>query len=182
MAVCRMTKGNWPGARDSMQAALGNLRETGDLAGAVDAMTAMGVILIELGEMAQAAGFLREAITEARRIGYGQGEIYGAWTVAFLACRHGLHRDAAAMDDALAEHIGIVERGLPRSIFLDYVKSIETSRVAAGLPAGSAPGRPRMGMVARSGPRDRHRDQYQGRGRGADLRAIVTAFAGGTSA
>jgi predicted ATPase/DNA-binding CsgD family transcriptional regulator len=134
VAVCHMTQANWPGARESMQAALGNLKETGDLAGAIDAMTAMGVILVELGDMVQAAGFLRDAITEARRIGYGQGEIYGAWTVAYLACRHGLYRDAATMDDALAEHIGLVERGLPRSIFLGYVKSIETARVAAGLP------------------------------------------------
>ena len=134
-----MTKGNWSGARESMQAALGNLRETGDLAGAVDAMTAMGVILIELGDMVQAAGYLREAITEARRIGYGQGEIYGAWTVAFLACRHGLNLDAATMDDALAEHIGLVERGLPRRIFLDYVKSIEGARAAAGLPTARHP-------------------------------------------
>ena len=134
VAVCRMTVGDWPGSQESMRAALSNLKETGDLAGAVDAMTAMGVILVELGDMVQAAGFLRDAITEARRIGYGQGEIYGAWTVAFLACRHGLHRDAATMDDALAEHIGLVERGLPRGIFLGYVASIETARAAAGLP------------------------------------------------
>lgn len=134
VAVCRMTKGNWPGARESMLGALGNLKETGDLAGAVDAMTAMGVILVELEDMVQAAGFLRDAITQARRIGYGQGEIYGAWTVAFLACRSGLNMDAARMDDALAEHIGLVERGLPRGIFLAYIKDIEAARVNAGLP------------------------------------------------
>ena len=133
VGVCRMTKGDWPGARTSMLAALGNLRETGDLAGAIDAMTAMGVILVELGDMVQAAGFLRQAITDARRIGYGNGEIYGAWTVAFLACRNGMYLDAATMDDALAEHIGLVERGLPRRIFLDYVASIESARAAAGL-------------------------------------------------
>ena len=77
-------------------------------------------------EHAGRAGFLREAITEARRIGYGNGEIYGAWAVASLACRHGLHRDAATMDDALAEHIALVERGLPRGIFLDYLGPSQT--------------------------------------------------------
>ncbi len=134
VGVCRMTKGDWAGARSSMLAALSNLRETGDLAGAVDAMTAMGVIEVELGDVVQAAGFLRQAMTEARRIGYGNGEIYGAWTVVFLASRIGMHRDAATMDDALAQHIGLVERGLPRDIYLDYVKSIETARATAGLP------------------------------------------------
>lgn len=140
VAVCRMTQGDWFGARDSMLVALGNLRATGDLAGAIDAMTAMGVILVELGDMVRAAAFLRDAITEAREIGYGHGEIYGAWTVAYLACRQGLHADAATMDDALAEHIGVVERGLPRGIFLDYVQSIARARAAAGLPTSRQPG------------------------------------------
>ena len=182
VGVCRMTKGDWPGARSSMLAALGDLRETGDLAGAVDAMTAMGVIDVELGDMVQAGGFLRDAITEARRIGYGNGEIYGAWTVAFLACRHGMHRDAATMDDALAEHIGLVERGLPRGIFLDYLASIETARAAAGLPGSQAIRRPRVGLAAGAGARGRDRDQQPDRCGRTDSRRVIAAPANGTPA
>ena len=139
VAVCRMTQGDWSGARDSMLAALGNLRDTGDLAGAVDAMTAMGVILVELGDMVQAAGFLRDAITEARA-----NRLRPRRDLRRLdRCLPGVPAagctaDAATMDDALAEHIGVVERGLPRGIFLDYVKSIDRARVGGRAAQHSA--------------------------------------------
>ena len=59
-----------------MTAALKKLGEIGDGPAAVVAMNCLAAILTELTLTADAAGYLRSAITEARRIGYGFGEVH----------------------------------------------------------------------------------------------------------
>jgi DNA-binding CsgD family transcriptional regulator len=135
LGYCLVDERNWSGAREAMTAALKKLGEIGDGPAAVVAMNCLAAILTELTLTADAAGYLRSAITEARRIGYGFGEVHSAWGVAFLAARSGRPQDAASIDDALSGELTSIQRGLPAVLVSDYTASLLGARMGAGLGA-----------------------------------------------
>jgi|GEM_PF-1238484 len=139
VAFCRLAERDFSSARDSMLEALAQLRDSGDRTSAIDAMNTLGVILPQLGEPSQAAQFLHEAMLQARRVGYGHGEIFSAWATAYLSCRTGRVPDAVAMDDALTDFLAIIQSWLPRDVFADYQAAIRTARSTVGSPR--TPGR-----------------------------------------
>jgi DNA-binding CsgD family transcriptional regulator len=96
----------------------------------------LAAILTELALTAEAARRLRQAMVEARRIGYAFGEVQSAWGAAFLAARSGRQLDAIGLDDALGEELPSIERSMPAVLISEYVKALRDARLAAGLPAG----------------------------------------------
>jgi predicted ATPase/DNA-binding CsgD family transcriptional regulator len=132
LGLCRVAERDWRGAQRAMTAALADLREIGDRPATVSALQCLGTIHIELGDPAGAGSWLRDAIVETRRIGYGLGELYCTWGVAFLAARAGRSDDAVRMDDALNDHLAAVQPGLPEVLVADYTAAMIRSRTAAG--------------------------------------------------
>ena len=132
LGLCRVAERDWSGAQRAMTAALADLREIGDRPATVSALQCLGTIHIELGDPVAAGSWLRDAIVETRRIGYGLGELYCTWGVAFLAARAGRSDDAVRMDDALNDHLAAVQPGMPEVLVADYTAAMIRSRTAAG--------------------------------------------------
>ena len=142
LGLCRVAERDWRGAHSAMTVALADLREIGDRPATVSAMQCLAAIHTELEDTAAAGSWLRDAIIETQRIGYGQGELYCTWGVAFLAARAGRSDDAVRMDDALNDHLASVEPGLPAVLVADYTASMTTGadsgrRRAADRPAAT---------------------------------------------
>jgi predicted ATPase/DNA-binding CsgD family transcriptional regulator len=132
LGLCRVAERDWSGALRAMTAAVADLREIGDRPATVSALQCLGTIHIELGDPVSAGSWLRDAIVETRRIGYGLGELYCTWAVAFLAARAGRSEDAVRMDDALNDHLAAVQPGMPEVLVADYTAAMIRSRTAAG--------------------------------------------------
>ena len=132
LGLCRVADRDWSGALRAMTAAVADLREIGDRPATVSALQCLGTIHIELGDPVSAGSWLRDAIVETRRIGYGLGELYCTWGVAFLAARAGRSDDAVRMDDALNDHLAAVQPGMPEVLVADYTAAMIRSRTAAG--------------------------------------------------
>ena len=122
----------WAPARIALTTAVADLHETGDRTAVVIGMQCLAAIHTELREAAAAAAWLLEAIVETRRIGYGYGEVYCAWGVAFLAARCGREDDAVRMDDALADQLDAIEIGLPAVLVADYTAAMQHARRLTG--------------------------------------------------
>ena len=121
-------------------------------------MQCLATIHIELGDPVAAGSWLRDAIIETRRIGYGLGELYCTWGVAFLAARAGRSDDAVRMDDALNDHLAAVQPGLPAVLVADYTAAMIRARTAAG--AGTPVlRRPRLGLAPQPSAGGRGRDR-----------------------
>ena len=140
LGLCRVAERDWRGAHSAMTVALADLREIGDRPATVSAMQCLAAIHTELEDTAAAGSWLRDAIIETQRIGYGQGELYCTWGVAFLAARAGRSDDAVRMDDALNDHLASVEPGLPAVLVADYTASMTRARTAAGAGQRAAGG------------------------------------------
>jgi predicted ATPase/DNA-binding CsgD family transcriptional regulator len=140
LSLCRVAERDWRGAHSAMTVALADLREIGDRPATVSAMQSLAAIHTELEDTAAAGSWLRDAIVETQRIGYGQGELYCSWGVAFLAARAGRADDAVRMDDALNDHLAAVEPGLPAVLVADYTASMTRARAAAGAGQRAAGG------------------------------------------
>jgi len=75
-------------------------------------------------------------MNQARRIGYGNGEINTILVIIFLARRHGRRADAADMDDALHEQLADDGRSLPTGLLVDSTVGIVADRPVLGGQAG----------------------------------------------
>jgi len=137
---CRVADRDWRGAQSAMTAAIADLREIGDRPATISAMQCLAAIDTELREPVAAATRLRDAIIEAQRLGYGQGELHCTWGVAFLAAFTGRSDDAVRMDDALHDHLAAVEPGMPAVFVGDYAASMTTARTAVGAGPRAAGG------------------------------------------
>ena len=158
LGLCRVAERDWRGAHSAMTVALADLRELGDRPATVSAMQCLAAIHTELEDTAAAGSWLRDAIIETQRIGYGQGELYCTWGVAFLAARAGRSDDAVRMDDALHDHLASVEPGLPAVLVADYTASMTRARTV-GRRRAAGVRRPRLGMAAQPSARGRGRDR-----------------------
>ena len=119
-AMNMMARRDWSGARELMTQSLDGLRRGGDTRSYAVSLNCLGAIMIELDRPQEAARYLVEAIAEAKRSDDRLGEIGAAWAVSFLACRLGRHADIAVAHDAVADHLGLLERLLPATVLDDY--------------------------------------------------------------
>jgi DNA-binding CsgD family transcriptional regulator len=133
LGLCHVAERNWVSARSAMTAALGHFREIGDHSAAAASLQHLAAILTELGGTAEAARCLRDAIVATRRVGDATGEMQCTWAIAFVAVRSGRLLDATRMDDALAEYLGAVERGLPAVLLDDYETAMTQARSSLGI-------------------------------------------------
>jgi DNA-binding CsgD family transcriptional regulator len=131
LGLCRIADRDWPAAQLAFTTALRALDEIDDRATAVAALACLGTILTELGQPRVAASVLHEAVVRAQIIGYEFGELQCAWAVAFLAARSGRIDDAVRMDEALADRLTAMERGIPAVLVADYTASMEEARKAS---------------------------------------------------
>ncbi|HEY7812046.1 MAG TPA: LuxR C-terminal-related transcriptional regulator, partial [Nakamurella sp.] len=130
-AMNMMARRNWSGARELMTESLDGLRRGGDTRSYAVSLNCLGAIMIELDRPQEAARYLVEAIAEAKRSDDRLGEIGAAWAVSFLACRLGRHADIAVAHDAVADHLGLLERLLPATVLDDYRLAVADSAPAA---------------------------------------------------
>ena len=129
-AMNMMARRNWSGARELMTESLDGLRRGGDTRSYAVSLNCLGAIMIELDRPQEAARYLVEAIAEAKRSDDRLGEIGAAWAVSFLACRLGRHADIAVAHDAVADHLGLLERLLPATVLDDYRLAVADSAPA----------------------------------------------------
>ena len=131
-AMNMMARRDWSGARDLMTQSLDGLRRGGDTRSYAVSLNCLGAIMIELNRPREAARHLVEAIAQAKRSDDRLGEIGAAWAVSFLACRLGRHADIAVAHDAVADHLGLLERLLPATVLDDYRLAVADSVTVTG--------------------------------------------------
>lgn len=128
LGLCRIADREWSAAHLAFITALRALDEIDDRTAAVATLACLGSILTELGQYRAAASVLHEAVVTAQIIGDEFGELQCAWAVAFLAARSGRIDDAVRMDEALAERLTTMERGIPAVLLADYTTAMEEAR------------------------------------------------------
>ena len=130
-AMNMMARRDWTGAEVAMTQALDGLQRGRDVRSYAVSLNCLGAIMIQLDRPQEAARYLVEAISEAKRNDDRLGEIGAAWAVSFLACRLGRHADIAVAHDAVTDHLGLLERLLPATLLEDYRLAVADSAPAA---------------------------------------------------
>ncbi len=138
-------------ARAAALPALRSLRDAGDQRGGVIAMSVLAIAEMDSGSVPAAAAVVRDAINQARQIGFDGAEFHCCLITAMLACRTGRYAEAIELDDALAHPDGAPPGRLPPALVMAYAEAIAGAHAAAGThPAAPADGRGWGWLRARS--------------------------------